>query len=626
MKKPGNETKKISDNLFQQGVSCPLKLFHYNDEKKTYRSDIPFKQRNKLRLRDAVAFQYDNVKFTSDDPGTAASETNEWMKETGITICGAVIETDDYYTRIPILRKEDEQFSVIQIHGKLRKRSQIQPIKEAGKSRSTDMYLLKAAYRVEILKQRFPKAAVQVQFFFPKREFKASDEKLLQRTGRTNINDEETREEIIRLLASVDATEGVDHMRSSLQESVTHAGFLNLSLAEALQKIKEYLSRPVEHYDVEIHNGCKYCKYRIREDKAGCWEQFFDQEKISQPNYHVFELIGHGNNLEAENGFYYQEEVPVNEAFHTFEAIKKAGGKIITIQQRRLLQLLKAKKEPVPKIWAKPGIRVLQTLHYPLHFIDFEAATYALPMNRNGGPYDPVYFQFSCHTLNEDGQVTHTEWLDSNPESGYPHRDFVHNLAGIKDIFEGTLVQYSPFEGQALNYLYREFGRNSMLHKEELSILDNLRSFQRQGESPRLFDLSRLIRESYFNFFFDGGLGLKSVLTDILKTIKGTSANEQYKVKVYDYEVDMFSGAETDGGPDPYREIQHPEYQIEDGAEAMNAYITMKSQNLSEEETKIIPSLLKRYCALDSYALVIIFQHLEKLYKEMTRDEDLIIY
>lgn len=625
MKKNLSE-RKISDNLFQQGVSCPLKLFHYTNEKNAYRTEIPFKQRNKLRLRDAVAFQYDNVKFTSDNPETAAAETEKWLNEPRVTICGAVIEADDCYTRMPILRKEDDQYSVIQIHGKLRKRSQIKEIREAGKSRSTDLYLLKAAYRVEILKRKFPDAVVRVQFFFPKREFKAKDDNLLQRADPRNITDIKTRDEIRNLLASVEATEGTDQMRSALQESVTHARFLNLSIAEAISELKAYLKQPARDYGVDIHNGCKYCKYRIKEDGDGCWEEFFDQKKIEQPQFHVFELIGHGNNIEAENGFFYQEEVPVNEAFHTFEAIRMAGGKTITIQQRRILQLLKAKKEPVPKIWAKPGVNVIQTLKFPLHFIDFEAATYALPLKRNGGPYDPVYFQFSCHTLHKNGNINHTEWLDSKPESGYPHRDFLHNLANIKDIYEGTLVQYSPFEGQALNYLYREFGRNSMLHKEELSILDRLRSFQSKGESPRLFDLSKLIREFYFNYFFEGGLGLKSVLNDILKTMKANSVNEQYRVKVYDYEVDLFSGEETGNTPNPYREIQHPEYKIEDGAEAMNAYISMKCKNLSGEETKIIPPLLKRYCALDSYALVVIFKHLEQLTKRMARDEDLIIF
>ncbi|MEX0649243.1 MAG: DUF2779 domain-containing protein [Balneolaceae bacterium] len=625
MKKLNNEHLQVNDNLFQQAVSCPLKVFHYRKENSP-KIVLPFKQRNKLRLRDAVAFQFENVKFTSDQTKTAARETEEWLKEDEIIICGAVIEKENYYTRIPVLRKQDTHFSVIQVHGKLRKRSQAQAITSAGKNRATDIYLLKAAYRVEVLKQRFPGSDINVQFFFPNRVFKASVENLLQRTNRKSDSDidEKTHSELNELFACVDATQGTEEMRFSIPETVAHKDFAGSSLLSALENIRGKIWLPSSDYDMEIHTACKYCKYRT--GKNGCWAQFFDRNEITHPYFHVFELIGHGNNVEAESGFYYQEEVPVQEAFQSFEAVKKTGGKKITIQQRRLLQLLKSREETVPEIWAKPGIQAVQTLSFPLHFIDFEAATYALPMHRTGGAYDPVYFQFSCHTLQENGELTHTEWLDSDSGSGYPHQDFVNQLAAVKDIFQGTLVQYSPFEGQALNYLYREFGKNSMLYKKELTALNELINLQGQIQTPRLFDLSKLIRDSYFNWFFDGSLGLKSVLTGILKRIKQTFPEESSEAKIYDLEIDMLSHSKDGGEPDPYKEIQHPLYQIEDGAEAMHAYISLKNENLSEEEKEIIPGLLKRYCALDSYAMVVIFQHLKELAQKIEKDDDLIIF
>lgn len=620
MKKP--EIISINDTLFQQGISCPLKLFHYREERKF--SALPYKQRNKLRLRDAVAFQYENLKFTSDNTKTAAGETKKWLKEPNVTVCGAVIESDGCHTRIPILRKQKNHFSVIQIHGKLRKRSQFKAIRKTGVNRVTDIYLLKAAYRCEILKRCFPDSEVSVRFFFPEREFKASVDKLLQKADRNNIVDEQTGEELKRLFASVDATEGVEDVSSSIPGSVAYPEFENSTVSEALEKIINKLSIPATDYGVSIHKGCRECNYR-KPAETGCWTQFFDQKEILKPGQHVFELIGHGNNVEADSGFFYQEEVPVHDAFQTFEAVQKTGGKAITIQQRRLLQLLKAKGAAVPMVWAKPGIEVLKTLQYPLHFIDFEAATYPLPMNRNGSAYDPVYFQFSCHTLYKNGELNHTEWLDADPEEGYPHKNFVKELANVNDIFEGTFVQYSPFEGQALNYLYREFGRNAMLHQKEISILEKLRAFHVKRMSPRFFDLSKLIRDFYFNSFFNGGLGLKQVLTGILGWEKQNSSERKRNVSISNMNIDLFSSG-GENIPDPYHEIQHEGYKIGDGAEAMNAYISLKSKNLSEEETKIIPALLKRYCTLDTYALIIIFQHLEQLCKKTKRDEDLIIF
>jgi len=45
----------------------------------------------------------------------------------------------------------------------------------------------------------------------------------------------------------------------------------------------------------------------------------------------------------------------------------------------------------------------------------------------------------------------------------------------------------------------------------------------------------------------------------------------------------------------------------------MNAYISLKSGLLSNKEKEIVPNLLRRYCAMDSYALFIIYRHLKNL-------------
>ena len=55
----------------------------------------------------------------------------------------------------------------------------------------------------------------------------------------------------------------------------------------------------------------------------------------------------------------------------------------------------------------------LQTPGWPLHFLDFEACDIALPHHAGLRPYERVAFQWSCHTLDRAGTLTHAEWINT---------------------------------------------------------------------------------------------------------------------------------------------------------------------------------------------------------------------
>jgi hypothetical protein len=602
----------INDNLFHQTISCPLKFFHIAQNTKS-RGPLPFKQRNKLMLRDAVAQRFQNVKFTSDETVKAARETEVWLQEKVVTICGAVIEWNNYRTRIPVLVKNGSEFTIVQIHGKLRKRSQSDHINTAGRSKQSAVYLLKASYRLQILKNVMPEYSINVHFYFPERGFISSTDELFTKAVENSI-DQEVQNDLNNLFARVDATEGVHQVLTSIPGIVSHSHFAGSSVPEALLKVEDLQKQDPDRLDVSIHSECNHCMFRKKNEieAPGCWSRYFVEPSIVNADQHVYDLIGHGNENESENGYYFQEQIPVPDHFAAFDQIKKSTGNTITIQQRRYLQLLKAKGKPGPKIWAKKGLNSLNQLTFPLHFIDFEASTFALPMNRHGGPYQSVYFQFSCHTMDSEGNLTHYEWLDDKPGSAYPHRNFVHNLAGIDGIFEGTIIQYSPFEVQAINHLIREFDKNSMIHEEELDILNRIRMSQNGKDAHRFFDLSKLVSQYYFNSFIQGGLGLKDVMNGILNYIESEESADSYQVDLAGLKMNLLENVNGER-INPYRRIQNSEYNIVDGSEAMNAYMALKSGRVSDDERELIPTLLRRYCALDSYGQVILYHHLNKI-------------
>ncbi|MDX1590580.1 MAG: DUF2779 domain-containing protein, partial [Balneolaceae bacterium] len=427
--------------------------------------------------------------------------------------------------------------------------------------------------------------------------------------------------------AAVDATDAARKCMENIPESVSHPIFVGKSVEEACRFIEE---KPLENgniLDISIHKECKYCEFRRETNGAytGCWNQFFPDKNVELPDLHVYELIGHGNDEESEKGYHYQEQVPATEPYSSFENIQQSGGKKFTIHQRRMLQLLKSKGEPEPNLWVRSGLRELGQLSYPLHFLDFEAATYALPLERGEHPYHPVYFQYSCHTLHEDGSLVHHHWLDEDAGRSDVHESLVDHLTSIDGIEKGCIVQYSQFEYRALKNILNGLRKNANLHKERLKSLKEVMDGLNGKGNRRFLDLSRIIEEYYYNQYMQGSIGLKHVLQAVLKWQKSMDPKTEFNAKIYDISVDFYHSETAETYPDPYSQLSLNGEQIEDGSQAMNAWLSLKNGLLTAEESITVPLLLKRYCVLDSYALVILYRHLSGLTEQIKDDEDLIL-
>lgn len=608
---PGIECgeRVINDHAFLESVRCPLKYSFLISDEYPDASRPVYRQRNKLNIRDAVATLFTNVRHTSNETAIALKETEKWLADDEVAICGAVVQSNVFLTRIPILVKRGEELTVIQIHGKLRKRTSKSNIDKVGLNSTENIYLLKAAYRMEVLRQCYPNRSVNAEFYFPRKDFRAGME-LLNRHTFLKKKSSELKENFSNLFTRVTAVLGAEELSEELPASVVHEQFAGKRLDVVLNEIEQIADSdtPVA---VDRSRECKYCDYRLRNnDSINCWQKHFQDTKIKNPNSHTFDLIGHGNSALCEKQIWYSEQIEISDGFSSFENIQAHGGPSITMQQRRSLQILRSKEEPVPLLWVKEGMQGIKNLKFPLHFLDFEASTYAIPMKRGDSPYKPVYFQFSAITLFEDGNFELNDWLDTDPENPDPHEQFADELGRIPGISEGTIIQYSPFEKQAVNRLISDLQRNSMLHARRidslLSIKNGLKGFD------HFFDLSDWIRNYYFNKYQKNGLGLKQVLESVFQlekkaTLFGLDRMPELKVLSKTNELSvLFQGSD-------YASIQENGSGIVDGSSAMNAWTSLKSGLLTPEEEVSVQNVLRKYCTLDAYALLYLYIHILRL-------------
>lgn len=134
----------------------------------------------------------------------------------------------------------------------------------------------------------------------------------------------------------------------------------------------------------------------------------------------------------------------------------------------------------------------LSRLHQPIHFLDFETFQAALPLHAGTRPYQPVPFQWSCHTL--DGGLQHREYLCTHAAD--PRREFAESLIEALS-GDGPIVVYTSYENTILAGLAA-----GLPH-----LAGAIAALQ-----ARLFDLAKVIRDGVQHPEFHGRYSLKYVL------------------------------------------------------------------------------------------------------------------
>ena len=213
----------------------------------------------------------------------------------------------------------------------------------------------------------------------------------------------------------------------------------------------------------------------------------------------------------------------------------------------------------------KAGIsEFLDTLSYPIYFLDFETVQPVIPEYIGTKPYSQIPFQYSLHYIEkEGGELKHKEFL---AESGTdPRRALAKRLC--EDIPMSTCVTAynKAFECTRIKELAETFPD---LADHLLNIESNIKDLLVPFQSGY-----------YYNKAMGGSFSIKSVLPAIFPD-----------------------------DPDlNYKNLD----QIHNGGEAMSIFPKIKDMPKEEQETTR-KNLLK-YCELDTYAMVKIWEELRRV-------------
>ncbi len=244
----------------------------------------------------------------------------------------------------------------------------------------------------------------------------------------------------------------------------------------------------------------------------------------------------------------------------SFEKLEEAGWKGSAIQNRQIDHALRDRGTYVDR----NKIRTfLNGLSYPLYFLDFETFQTPVPKYPGTKPYAQITFQYSLHYVErEGGELKHKEFL-GEPETD-PRRALAERLC--EDIpRDACVTSYNKgFECGRIKELADTFPD---LSEHLMCIRDNI------------VDLLVPFRSGwYYKRAMGGSFSIKSVLPALF--------------------------------PDDPSLDYHNLEGIHNGGEAMTVFPAMAS--MSPEEREATRRNLLKYCELDTFALVKVWEELKR--------------
>jgi hypothetical protein len=294
----------------------------------------------------------------------------------------------------------------------------------------------------------------------------------------------------------------------------------------------------------------------------------------------------------------------------------------ISTSERRWIQVEKSIKKDDSIFVEKEGLKSeMAKWKFPLHFIDFETSTVALPFTAGRRPYEQVAFQFSHHIYHENGTIEHKSEFISNTAGEFPNFIFARALKKALENDNGTIFRFATHENSILNAIIVQLNASNESDKLNLiaflkTITNSTKESAEIWEGDRnMVDLNKIVKEYYYNPFTKGSNSVKAVLPASLNSsaylkqkysqpinaINLTSSNfgqnhiwltmeDNKVVNPYKMLPPVFEGwtelelqenlSETDG--------------IADGGAALTAYAKLQYQDMTEKERKEILSLRAR--------------------------------
>lgn len=655
--------KHLTKSIFKVGIECPRKLFYHKKPEEYFngKEEDPFLEslaQGGYQVGALAQLKYPGgIEIIEREYTAAAEETQRHLTQESAVLFEAAFLKDHFYVRADISIKAGANLRIIEVKSKSFESDDNEAFLSPQKSKpgapklyaNWVPYIYDLAFQVHVARLNYPHLKVSASMMLLDKTASANDDRLHQlflvkKSGRSKevvlTKDIPQGFKGHQLLTEVDVTEIVDAVIEGRETSDFH---IMGDIASRAQKLAEIYLNNVR-YPVQglIANQCKGCEFRgshegLRSGFDECWTEAANIESASSKKM-VFDLWNfRGTDKAFENRKYLLDHLDEGDL----------GKKPSKTSARQLLQIEKHKEGTLEPWFDLAALKdEIDSWKWPLHFIDFETCTPAIPFKKGFAPYSEVAFQFSHHVMDVNGKLSHVgQFIDLTPGS-FPSFDFVRELKKQLEGDSGTVFRYSNHENSVLNRIVFLLQQSQEPDRDELILFIKTLTKKKAPDKKTILwsgdrcmvDLLEVVKERYFSPLMGGSNSLKYVLPAILA--ESDFLREKYSKPVYGTsEMPSLNFTDhvwikelgVDSICDPYKELPplfsaedlqkidsliSDEDQIRNGGAAMMAYCRTQFTEMSAEEREAIRRALLKYCELDTLAMVMLVEYWLSVIKE----------
>ena len=664
--------RALSKSRFNQGLECPNKLYFSNSKevylnKKNEDSFLQALASGGFQIEEYARLQYPGGILIEDpedrenyDYQDLADQTSELLKLENVVIYEAAFYVDDLFIRTDILVKNGSNIKLIEVKAKsIDSSNDYNFIGKKGKLVSGwKPYLFDLAFQTYVAKLCLPDYKIipylclvdksKVATIDGLNQFFRVKQKTNKRTGVDVLVDHKSQLGE-NLLYREDLSEVVSKIHSG-----KFLYYDNLNFYEAIDLLRDVrINNYYPNWPAQF-SSCKKCEYKVDysettpQKKSGfehCFKTQYNWTATDFNTSNIFNVWDLKDPKLMAQGLLFKSQLTPEDIKY-----KEAAGKL-SRTERQWLQIEKERDKDTSEFIDIEGLRAeMATWVYPYHFIDFETSTVPLPFHEGRKPYEQIAFQFSHHIYHENGRIEHAnEYINTTPGE-FPNFIFSQHLLDALIHDEGTIFKYSTHENTILNAIRDQLKFSDYPFKNELvSFIESISHLKDKHPDPwevptrlsgngtrDMVDLCAVIKKYYYNPHTKGSNSIKQVLPAVLKSsefiqnkysksikaIGVSSKNFKSKqvwlqkqngevINPYDLLPPLYENMTQDQINDTLSELEN----INDGGAALTAYGKIQYTDMTKQEREKISKSLKRYCELDTLAMVMIYEHLRSLVK-----------
>jgi len=645
----------LTKSRFKLALECETKLFYAN--KKEYpdtKVDDPFLEalaEGGYQVEELARLYFGGgVLIEERDYEKSLAMTDELLIKDKVIIYQAAFRFDSLFIRTDILVKNGKKIDLIEVKAKsFDGKDSMDFLSKKGNLDSKWIpYIYDVAFQKYVITMAHPRFEVRSYLILADKNARTTVDGLNQQfliiRDKSGYPQLKSRPDLtaFQLGNQILIKVKVDDLIGRIYDGTDTADPPEMIFTDRIKMLSDYYMKD-EKIETPLGGKCKKCEFNcdpeelangLRSGFQECWKSMaeFSDYDFDEPS--VLDIWDFRKKDQViGDGKYFMKDLNNDDIGYT--APKKSG---MSRTERQHIQIQKAVENDNTMDLRVDELKdEMESWKFPLHMIDFETTAVAIPFHKNMHPYEGNSFQFSHHTIDSTGNIKHAGQYLNVERGAFPNFEFVRALKNELDQDEGTIFRYAAHENTYLNIIYaqlKEVPAQEVPDKDELCawIKTITHSTDRQADEweggRTMVDLLEMVKRFYYDPYAGGSNSIKAVLPAILNRSQYLQA--KYSMPIYGTAsmpshnfnnkawIEIKDGVVTnpykllpplfEGKTDEQLEEYITDENLADGGSAMMAYAKMQFSEMSEEERKLTAEGLLRYCELDTFAMVLLYE------------------